>query len=109
MPAKKRTKKPILNPPYLDDEEREIMEAYKRGEFVPVGNFEEMKAEAEDAARRFMEKQRKAKKEARINIRLSGSDLDRIKHRAEEEGLPYQTLISSILHKFATGRLDARR
>jgi len=48
---------------------------------------------------------KKRKKEQRISIRVFASDLERIKEIAEEEGLPYQTLVTSILHKFSTGRL----
>lgn len=44
-------------------------------------------------------------KEKRISIRVFASDLKRLKEIAEEEGLPYQTLVTSILHKFSTGRL----
>jgi len=47
-----------------------------------------------------------AKKNKRISIRVYGSDLDNIKRMAMQEGLPYQTLITSVLHKFATGQLQ---
>ncbi len=45
------------------------------------------------------------KKEARVNIRLTQEDVDLIRIKADQEGLGYQTLMSSILHKYATGRL----
>jgi predicted DNA binding CopG/RHH family protein len=45
------------------------------------------------------------RKDRRLNIRLSSKDLEAIQKRALEEGLPYQTLISSLLHKYASGRL----
>lgn len=45
------------------------------------------------------------KKDKRINIRLSGRDLNEIKRKAIIEGIPYQTLVSSILHKYVNGRL----
>ena len=45
------------------------------------------------------------RKDRRLNIRISSKDLEAIQKRALEEGLPYQTLISSLLHKFASGRL----
>ncbi|MEK7765589.1 MAG: antitoxin [bacterium] len=45
------------------------------------------------------------RKDAKINVRLSQQDLDGLRRRASEEGLPYQTLISSLLHKFVAGRL----
>jgi predicted DNA binding CopG/RHH family protein len=47
------------------------------------------------------------KRDQRVNIRISGKDLDALKKRALEEGLPYQTLISSVLHKFVSGRLKS--
>ncbi|MBV9576339.1 MAG: hypothetical protein JO149_06920 [Gammaproteobacteria bacterium] len=48
---------------------------------------------------------KKRSREKRISIRVFASDLERIKQIAEEEGLPYQTLVTSVLHKFSTGRL----
>ena len=83
---------------FYDDAEKELVEAYERDEFKPVKRQKAAKRAAIDAAaRRYM------RKDARINIRLSGADLEMIKRRAVEEGLPYQTLIASILHKYASG------
>ena len=45
------------------------------------------------------------KKDKRVNIRISSMVLDELQTRAVEDGMPYQTLISSILHRFVTGRL----
>ena len=61
------------------------------------------KAQAVQAARRYM------RKDARINIRLSSADLEMLKRRAAEEGLAYQSLIASILHKYVSGTADSRR
>jgi predicted DNA binding CopG/RHH family protein len=83
---------------YFDNEEKELIEAYEKGEFEPVEDQERVKREVQEAARRYL------KKEARINIRLSNSDLTMLKARAAEEGLAYQSLISSILHKYVAGR-----
>ncbi|MCL2092590.1 MAG: hypothetical protein FWH12_00190 [Treponema sp.] len=44
-----------------------------------------------------------------MNIRISKADLDGIKLRAIEEGLPYQTMVASIIHKYITGRLVEKR
>jgi predicted DNA binding CopG/RHH family protein len=85
---------------YLDAEEKEVIESLERGEWSSVSNFKSKKKLAEKAAENFF------KKEARINIRLSKHDLELIKHKAAYEGLPYQTLIASILHKYAAGHLD---
>ncbi len=87
----------------LDDEERETLEAVEqaleRGELKSVDNLEEEMAFAKEAAANYF------RKDTRINIRLSSSDLRQIKQKAAYEGLPYQTLIASLLHKYAAGHL----
>ena len=88
---------------FHDDEEKELAAAYERGEFRPVKDQKKARAEAEHAARRYM------RKDARINIRLSSADLEMLKRRAAEEGLPYQSLIASILHKYVSGAAPTRR
>jgi predicted DNA binding CopG/RHH family protein len=80
----------------LDTEEQEILETFEAGEFVNVGNPNEEKAKAESAAKATLNKTRN------INIRLSERDLYKLKAKAIEEGIPYQTLASSILHKATT-------
>ena len=79
--------------PVLDQAEEELIAEYERGAFKPVKNQTMARKEALEAARRYM------RKDARINIRLSTADLEMLKRRAAEEGLPYQSLIASILHK----------
>ena len=83
----------------LDEEEQEILEAFEHGKLKSVDNLEEEMAFAKKAAANYF------RKEARINIRLSHSDLNLLKRKAAYEGLPYQTLIASILHKYAAGHL----
>ena len=80
---------------YLDEEEKEIVEAYERGEFKPLPNQAELKRYYQQVARNTLNKTRN------INLRLSERTLSRLKAKAIEEGLPYQTLASSILHKYA--------
>ena len=82
---------------FYDDEEKDIVAAYERGELKPVKMQKKARQEAENAARRYM------RKDARINIRLSSADLEMLKRRAAEEGLPYQSLIASVLHKYVSG------
>ena len=82
---------------FHDDEERELVTAYESGEFRPVKDQQKAKQTAVQAARRYL------RKDARINIRLSSTDLEMLKRRAAEEGLPYQSLIASILHKYVSG------
>jgi predicted DNA binding CopG/RHH family protein len=85
--------------PKLDKEEREILEAFERGELKSIPNkTTELKRHREYATATF-------KKDSRINIRLARRDLDALQKRALSEGIPYQTLIASVLHKFADGRL----
>lgn len=82
----------------LTKEEKEIVGAYDRGEFRSVATKKEL--ERYRAAARAT-----AIKNRRVNIRLSETDLADIQARALQEGLPYQTLIASILHKYLNGRL----
>lgn len=79
----------------------ELIHAAENGELLPAPNQEEIKKELQRMAKRY------SQKNARINVRLSEADLRMLKSRAVEEGLPYQTLISSILHKYVTGRLTS--
>ncbi len=81
------------------EEEKELVAAYERGEFRPVKDQKKAKRTAVQAAKRYM------RKDARINIRLSSADLAMLKQRAVEEGLPYQSLIASVLHKYVSGSL----
>jgi predicted DNA binding CopG/RHH family protein len=73
----------------MDAEEMKLSAAYERGEFRPVKE----QGAAWGAAGRYL------RKDARINIRISTADLEMLKVRAAEEGLAYQSLIASVLHK----------
>jgi predicted DNA binding CopG/RHH family protein len=86
---------------FHDDEERDLIAAYESGEFRPVKDQQSAKQTAVEAARRYL------RKDARVNIRLSTADLEMLKRRAAEEGLPYQTLIASILHKYVSGNASS--
>lgn len=92
----RKNKYPVFD---LDEEEKELSDSVDRGEWVSVENPEEEKLKARQAASNYLSK------DARINIRISSSDLDRLKQIAAFEGLPYQTLIASILHKYSAGHL----
>ena len=83
----------------LDQEEKDILDALDKGEFKSVKNKKAEMARLRQYAVNTMQKNK------RINIRLSERDLLGIQTKATEEGLPYQTLISSILHKYLTGSL----
>ncbi len=82
---------------YLDKEEKELIESYKKGEWRPVKKKDKKKYEK--AAKESISKTR------RINIRLTPKDYHDIQVKALEEGIPYQTLISSIIHKYNKGEL----
>lgn len=87
----------------LDPFEKELLAAYESGQlvFTPPTKSELAKFKAAASAT-FI-------KERRVNIRLSSPDLMDIQARAMEEGLPYQTFIASVLHKFVSGKLVERR
>jgi predicted DNA binding CopG/RHH family protein len=82
----------------IDADERELLESVERGEWQSAGGKRERTRYARYAKATF-------RKDRRLNIRLSSKDLEAIQKRALAEGLPYQTLISSLLHKYASGRL----
>jgi predicted DNA binding CopG/RHH family protein len=84
--------------PKLDDYEREVLGAYEAGELRSIAT-EADRARIKAAARVT------ALKDRRVNIRLSTSDLHDLQAKALEQGMPYQTLIASILHKYVSGRL----
>lgn len=79
----------------LDDEEEQIIKDFEAGKYVRVKNFEQEKRRLQQIAKNTL------KKNKNINLRLSEKDLMKLKAKAVEEGIPYQTLASSILHKFA--------
>jgi len=81
-------------------EDKEIIESIENGEWKSVENLEEMKRKLIVAASET------AIKDYRINVRISKRDVEALKTRALEEGIPYQTLVTSILHKYVTGKLE---
>jgi len=87
--------------PKIDAYEKEVLAAYEQGKLSSVATKEELAA-LKAAARATGIKDR------RVNIRLSSGDLNDIQVKALEEGVPYQTLIASVLHKYVTGRLTER-
>ncbi len=84
-----------------DPFETEIIKAFESGTLKSVASKAEL--DRFKAAARAT-----AIKDRRVNIRLSAGDLQDIQVRALAEGMPYQTLIASILHKYVTGRLEER-
>ncbi len=88
---------------FHDKEEQELMKSIETEAWVSVNNLEEEIKKAKKAAEATL------KKSERMNIRISPNDLRRLKIRAMEEGKPYQTLVSSIIHKYLIGRLQEQR
>ncbi len=89
----------MKHPLKLDEEEMKILRDFERGELRSITRFKEKKRKLEEAAAAFLQKDK------RINIRISSRDLEALKKKASKEGMPYQTLISSTLHKFVAGKL----
>lgn len=85
----------------IDAYEAAVLGAFEKGALKSVATKDEL-ARLKAAARAT------AIKDRRVNIRLSSGDLRDIQVRALEEGVPYQTLIASVLHKYVTGRLAER-
>ena len=83
----------------LPKDEQELLDAVEAGEYESVLT-ELRKKELQDAASLTF------KKDKRINIRISNRDLVAIQSKASEEGIPYQTLVSSIIHKYISGSLQ---
>lgn len=79
--------------------EEEILASFEKGEWVSVPRLKKEIARYASYAKASLVKDK------RVNIRISSRDLEDIQARAAEEGVPYQTLMSSVLHKFVTGRL----
>ncbi len=83
----------------IDEEERDLMNSLEKGEWEEIEESEEYRLQAKRYAEATM------KKDKRMNIRISERDLKNLKIKAMEEGLPYQTLVSMILHKYVSGKL----
>ena len=87
----------------LDEEEKDILESYERGEWLPVKNPKAEIKKLRQYAKNTLQKDK------RINIRMSSKDLDQVQVIAVQEGIPYQTLISSIIHKYVAGYLIEKK
>jgi len=81
----------------LDKYEQEIVRSFENDEWKSVPDLEKRKLELQEYARETL------RKDKRVNIRITGRDLRQLQRIALREGLPYQTLISSILHKYVNG------
>lgn len=89
------------NPPYIDDEEQELIESLEQ---VDVEQLERPSEERTHQLRRAA-REHTNRASAKMNIRISPEELQLIKERADREGLRYQALVKSVLHKYITGQL----
>lgn len=87
----------------LNAEEREILEHFERGEVTTASEAQREMEIAQQAARNTFNKTR------RVNLRVTERDFILAHARAREEGIPYQTLLSSVIHKYLSGRLTENR
>ena len=93
---------PEQNPvPALEADEQQLLDAFEQGALTSVAT-PALLNDLRQSARAT------GQKDQRINIRLSSGDLQAIRTRALQEGIPYQTLISSVLHKYVSGTLQDR-
>jgi predicted DNA binding CopG/RHH family protein len=83
----------------LDDEERQLAQELEAGEWVSSSDFEATKVHFQAVAHETLTKS------ARLSIRLTPNDFNALKSQAAREGRPYQTLVSSVIHKYVTGQL----
>lgn len=83
----------------LDPEEQDILDSFERGEWKPVAN------RSREIARHVRFAKNTLAKDKRVNIRISSKDLEQLQVIAVEDGLPYQTLMTSVLHRYVSGRL----
>jgi len=82
--------------------EKDIVKEVEKGNFKTVDNFVELKKEFEEAARNTLAKTKN------VNIRMSHVDWYKLKIKAAKNGLPYQTLMASILHQYADGKIEVK-
>jgi predicted DNA binding CopG/RHH family protein len=88
-------------PEYLDDEEKELMASLDKGEWKS-----DLTPKLKTMYRQYAENS--MSKTKRINIRMNDRDFHKIQSKAMQEGLPYQSLISMLIHKFNEGKLVVR-
>ena len=86
----------------LSKDENEILGSFERGEWLQNKNLTKRKKELIQYAKNTL------RKDERLNIRISKRDMDALQKKAIVEGLPYQTFVSSILHKYLNGRLTEK-
>lgn len=82
-----------------DKKEKEMLDSFEKGEWVSSKDSAALKKMFKSAAKNTLTK------DQRMNIRMTKQDIQSLKVKALEEGMPYQTLVSSVLHKYVSGKL----
>lgn len=83
----------------LDKNEKRLLKDYEAGKFVRVPNLRKEKRKYEEYARTTLDKTKN------INLRVSEKDLLKVKAQAAEKGVPYQTLLASLIHQYSAGKI----
>jgi len=91
-----------MNKKNVNKEEKDILGSYEQGQWRPVKNRKREVKKLQQYAQNTL------RKDKRINIRMSSKDLDQVRVMATQQGIPYQTLISSIIHKYVSGYLKEK-
>lgn len=86
----------------LNKEEKELLNSYENENWQSVEKLDAENRRYQECANATF------RKDSRVTIAISAKDLEELQKKAIEEGIPYQTLISSVLHKFVSGRLTAK-
>ncbi len=89
---------------FIDNHEKKDIETWDNVDILKIENDKENIKNLKSVAKKYIKSN-----EAKINMRISKDELEKIKQRAEKEGLKYQTFIKSILHKYITGQLVENR
>jgi predicted DNA binding CopG/RHH family protein len=98
---KKEEIEELISKQVLDEEEQEIEDALAAGLYVPPPDMQERLAVWKEAAANTRRKRS-------VTMRFSNLMIDQLKAKAQREGMPYQTLVNSVLHKYLSGRLVER-
>ena len=83
----------------LNKNKKDLLTSFENDEWIEVPNMKNEIKKHINYAKASL------RKDKRVNIRISQKDLESIQRKAIEEGIPYQTLISSLIHKFVSGNL----
>ncbi len=84
----------------LDEQEQDILKTYEQGKFKKAPGFANAKKQYQLYAKTALDKTKN------INLRVSEADLLKIKSKAVEKGIPYQTLLSSLIHQYSRGKIE---